>query len=117
MRITKKVVAPALMAALLSAGALAAPVTAFAASAPAHAPAATAESDTCVWQYQVTDGVNNNMRVFSGLDSTDVIGSIEPNQYFDSPGINIESGSQGERLQIDGGWVNYGDWVVFQYCF
>lgn len=116
MRIVNKALAPALMAALLSAGALAAPAMASASSAPARVPAATAESSTCLWQYVVTDGVPNNVRIFSGLDSTTVVGQIEPNQYFESPGFNVESGSQGARLQIDAGWVNFGDWLVLQGC-
>lgn len=115
MNIAKKALASAAVAAAL-AGSLVFPAGAMAATHPAAMPSATAAASSCLWQYVVSDGVPNNMRIFADPNSNQVIGSIEPNQYFTSPGENFVTGQQGTRLQIDSGWVNFGDWVVLIGC-
>lgn len=112
------------LASMIGGGALlTAPVAAEAAVAERGASTAAGAVSTapaessCLWRYVVTDGVYNDVLVYDGHSSENVVERIHPGEYFTSsnPPHSV-AGRHGVRLEITGGWVGLGDWTQLQRC-
>src|SRR2546421_1696986 len=118
MRVKKSLATAMAASAILASGLLfLAPQAAGAAPLPSTAASAT--PTTCTWQYVVTDGIFNDVLIYSGLGSRTVIGRIHPDGFFTATYlVQPATGNQGVRLPIiapRSGWVNYGNWLVPRY--
>ena|SRR2546426_6831338 len=114
-----KVLATGIAGLAMLGGALIFLVPTAASAAPANAATVSTAAATCTWQYVVTDGVPNDVRIFPDPNSNSVVGVIHPNQYFSAPyPTTIVAGRQGTRLHVTpyDGWVNFGDWIQFVSC-